>query len=281
MSSHARREQLAEFLRTRRLQLQPERLGVPQKRLRRTAGLRREEVAERAGISVDWYTRLEQGRPINISASTLHRIADALLLTPCQCEYLFHLAQVEFSPAQSSASEVVSPLLERVVANQGNNPAYIINRRFDILAANPVALRVFIDHHRLPRNEQNLVWLMFTDPTIRERIVDWAIHAQNLVAGFRANFGRNPKDPSFLALIAALEERSGEFREWWARHEVGTIPITCKTVNHPLVGYLPLEQSVFAIPSSTDLTLILYTPMPDTDAAPKLAQLAALPAPVA
>nr|WP_040668155.1 helix-turn-helix transcriptional regulator [Nitrolancea hollandica] len=281
MSSHERREQLAEFLRTRRLQLQPEHLGLPQKRLRRTAGLRREEVAERADISVDWYTRLEQGRPINISASTLHRVADALLLTPCQCEYLFHLAQVEFSPAQSSTSEVVSPLLEHVVASQGNNPAYIINRRFDILATNPIALRVFIDHHRFPRSEQNLIWLMFTNPTIRERIVDWAIHAQNLVAGFRANFGHDPKDPRFLALIGALEERSGEFREWWARHDVGNVPITCKAVNHPLVGYLPLEQSVFAIPSSVDLSLILYTPLPDTDAAQKLAQLASLPPSVA
>lgn len=240
MRTDERRQQLAGFLRARRLSLRPEHLGLPRK-LRRTSGLTREKVAERAKISVDWYAWLEQGRDIKTSESTLSRIASALELTPSQREYLFRLAREEPSLSPPPWSGEVGPLLERTLDAQGNNPAYVHDAHFDILASNKAARRVFFDHLTLPIEERNFLWLHLTNRMIQQLIIDWEAKAQNLLAIFRANWSRAMDDSRFAQLIGTLERLSPEFRAWWALHDVDGRLMPRKTLNHPLVGRVVLE----------------------------------------
>ncbi len=262
MRTDERRQQLADFLRARRLSPQREQLGLPQRKLRHTSGLTREEVAERAEISVDWYAWLEQGRNIKTSESTLSRIASALDLTSCQREYLFRLAREEPVLSPSSWSTEVGLLLRRTLDAQGNNPAYVHDAHFDILASNLAAWRVFLDHLTLPVEERNFIWLLLTNPMIQQLIVDWEAKAQNLLAIFRANWSRGMDDYRFGQLIGKLERLSAEFRAWWARHDVDGKLTPCKVLNHPLVGQIELEPLALQVFGSPDLVFLVYMPMP-------------------
>lgn len=281
MPGHGRLEQLAAFLRDRRESLQPEKLGLFPTGHRRTKGLRREEVAERAGISVTWYTWLEQGRPVRPSEATLNRLAQALQLTPAEHLHLLTLALPDRLLRSDSAGEVVSPSLRRALTAQGNNPAFLINGLTDILDANEAACRVFSDHRKLPVAERNILWQMFAFPMARELIEDWETNARNLLGIFRGNWTLASGDPRYTTLIHALECRSSEFRAWWPRHGAGDRSIRAKILNHPVVGRLELEQIAFQVEGSSDLTFILYAPTPGTGTFEKLARLATLDLPPA
>ncbi len=276
MSDHGRLEQLADFLRTRRESLQPEEMGLVPNRRRRTKGLRREEVAERADISVTWYTWLEQGRPVRPSETTLNRVAEALWLTPAEHLYHFTLALPDRFLPLESAGEVINPSLRQALTAQGNNPAFLINGLTDILDANEAACRVFNDHRTLPVAERNILWQMFVYPMTRELIEDWEVNARNLLGIFRGNWARATGDPRYSALIEALQSRSPEFRAWWPRHGAGDRSIRAKILNHPILGRLELEQIAFQVEGSQDLTFLLYAPTPGTGTAEKLARLATL-----
>ncbi len=276
MAHEERRRQLADFLRACRENLQPQDVGIPagQSR-RRTKGLRREEVADLAGISVTWYAWIEQARDITVSSNVLQRLADALQLRPTEREYLFTLATPERRATADDAEELVTPALQAVLSCYGVNPAYLYGRRLDILASNEAARAVFIDHTKLPVRERNVVWQMFMNPVTRQFILDWEANAKGLLSILRANWGRHPGDPAFAELITELEQGSPEFRAWWASHDVVGRPVERKELDHPLIGRLAFRQNGFQVVDCPDLTMVLYTPWPGTDTAEKLQRLAA------
>jgi transcriptional regulator with XRE-family HTH domain len=278
MPPKEQRQELGAFLRARRGALQPEHVGLPQGvSHRRTPGLRREELAQLAGISVSWYTRLEQGRDVQLSAKAVARLAEALQLTAAEREYLLTLAREDPLGPQASPTETVSVTLRDVLDAQGDNPAYLIDARLNLLAWNQAAIGVFglaEDLAAAPAEERNLLWLIFTDDA-RTRLVDWERHAKLLLAQFRDASRHLINDPWLGWFVERLGQRSPEFAAWWSRYDVERVQETEKVVEHPAVGQLVLRQTVLQIvDDSHGLFLILYTPAPETDTAEKLQKLA-------
>lgn len=277
MPPEEQRQELGAFLRARRAALRPEDVGLPQGvNPRRTPGLRREELAQLAGISVSWYTRLEQGKDVQLSAKAAARIAQALQLTTAQHEYLLALARGDPLGVQPPPSEPVSMTLRDVLDAQGDNPAYLIDARLNLLAWNRAAISVFgfaEDLAAAPEQERNLLWLIFTDDA-RMWLVDRERHAKLLVAQFRDASRHLVNDPWYGRFVKRLQQRSQEFADWWSRHDVERVQETQKVIEHPAVGRLTLRQTVLqVVDDSRALYLILYTPAPDTDTAEKLQKL--------
>jgi transcriptional regulator with XRE-family HTH domain len=279
MPTNEQREELAAFLRARRHALRPIDIALsPDARRRRTPGLRREEVAELAGIGASWYTRLEQGKDVRLSPRALRGVAEALRLTPAQREYVFALARGETLGVEPVPTATVSPTLQDVLDAQGPNPAYVTDGRLDLLAWNRAALEVFGVFGRafaeIPPEERNVVWLIFTDDS-RRLLLDWERHAQRVLAQFRDASRYFVDDPWFPAFVERLRKRSPEFAAWWSQHDVVRVQATFKVIDHPAVGHIALKQTVLqVVDDNPALYLIIYTPAPDTDAADKLAKLA-------
>jgi transcriptional regulator with XRE-family HTH domain len=278
MPPEEQRQELGAFLRARRAALRPEDVGLPQGvNPRRTPGLRREELAQLAGISVSWYTRLEQGKDVQLSAKAAARVAQALQLTTAQHEYLLALARGDPLGVQPPPSEPVSMTLRDVLDAQGDNPAYLVDARLNLLAWNRAAISVFGFAENLaaaPEQERNLLWLIFTDDA-RMWLVDRERHAKLLVAQFRDASRHLINDPWYGRFVERLQQRSQEFADWWSRHDVERVQETQKVIEHPAVGRLTLRQTVLqVVDDSRALYLILYTPAPDTDTAEKLQKLA-------
>ena len=278
MPPEEQRQELGAFLRARRAALRPEDVGLPQGvNPRRTPGLRREELAQLAGISVSWYTRLEQGKDVQLSAKAAARVAQALQLTTAQHEYLLALARGDPLGVQPPPSEPVSTTLRDVLDAQGDNPAYLVDARLNLLAWNRAAIGVFglaEDLAAAPEQERNLLWLIFTDDA-RMWLVDRERHAKLLVAQFRDASRHLVNDPWYGRFVKRLQQRSQEFADWWSRHDVERVQETQKVIEHPAVGRLTLRQTVLqVVDDSRALYLILYTPAPDTDTAEKLQKLA-------
>jgi transcriptional regulator with XRE-family HTH domain len=268
-----RRDELADFLRNRRASLTPDDVGLPNGGRRRTPGLRREEVAQLAGVGATWYTWLEQGRDVRASLDVLESIAKALRLTPAERSHLILLGRGEQAPPLCAPAEKVSPTVKRLIENLGPNPAYLLGRRWDILAWNRAYAAVFGDPAEVPKPFRNGVWLTFMDPARRELYSDWNKGARLMVARFRADSARHIGDPAFEQLISALEEASPEFRNWWKRHEVAGSGQGRKLMNHPVVGKLAFEHAVFRPDEAPEQRLALFSPLPDEDTPAKLARL--------
>ncbi len=260
MISNEPRSELAHFLRTRRSHLSPAEVGLPRTARRKTAGLRREEVAQLAGVGVTWYTWLEQGRDIHVSIQVLESLAHTLRLTPAETAHLFLLAG-QASPAYPlPQQEYVSPFLYRFLEHMGSNPAYIMGRRWDVLAWNRAACQVFADFAAMPVEERNIVHLLFIDEAYRRRYGDWEGIAQRVLAQFRASSSQYRNDASFGVLITELQQRSPEFACWWSQHEVQGRQNGRKELIHPQVGSLILEHSTFQIDGSPGLKMVVYLP---------------------
>jgi transcriptional regulator with XRE-family HTH domain len=277
MPPQEQRHQLGAFLRARRAALRPQDVGLPQGVNRRqTPGLRREEVAQLAGISVSWYTRLEQGKDVQLPAKALAHVAGALQLTPAQREYLVTLARGDPLGVQAAPTETVSATLQDVLDAQGDHPAYLIDAGLNLLAWNQAAIRVFgfaEDLAAAPAEQRNLLWLIFTHDA-HGWLVDWERHAKLLLAQFRDASRHLVNDPWFGRFIERLTQRSQEFADWWSRHDVERVQATEKVIDHPAVGQLTLRQTVLqVVDDSRALYLILYTPAPETDTAEKLQKL--------
>jgi len=240
---------------------------------RRTPGLRREEVAQLAGMGTTWYTWLEQGRDVRASMEVLEAIASALRLTPAERTHLVLLGRGEQPPPRRAPAERVAPTLRRLVENLGSNPAWILGQRWDYLAWNRAANAIFGDLGALPKPERNHVWQTFMDPARRELFADWERSIRLMVARFRADSGHHVGDPSFEELIAALRASSPEFCKLWKRHEVATAGVGRKEVNHPTAGRMVFEHAVFHPTEAPEQRLVLYTPLPEEDTAGKLARL--------
>ena len=268
-----RREELADFLRKRRANLQPDDVGLPGGGRRRTPGLRREEVAQLAGVGTTWYTWLEQGRDVRASLDVLESLAQAMRLSPAERAHLILLGRGEPAPQCKLPPERVARSLRRVIENLGPNPAYVLGRRWDYLADNRAACAIFGDLDRVPRHARNHIWLLFMDPARRELFADWDRGHRLAVAKFRADSAKHLGDPSFEELIGALRRSSPEFCKAWKRHEVARGGSGRKVIRHPKVGELVFEHAVFNPAEAPDQRLVLYSPLPEEDTAAKLAEL--------
>jgi transcriptional regulator with XRE-family HTH domain len=258
MAEQERRE-LGDFLRARRSRLSPESLGLPGRRRRRTPGLRREEVAELAGIGVDWYIRLEQGRPVTPSLSTIDALARALRLTELEHQHLRALAggggRRAFQPETAPAS--LLRLLESL-----SQPAYVTGRRRDLVAWNAAAGDVLL-FDQLGADERNVLVSMLTNPLSRALFgPGWAEEAQRMVAQFRATHDLWAGDPAFVSLLRRLREGCPEFEAWWERHDVRRPVSGRKTLHHPTRGVITFEHASFQANDDPGLKLVIYTPVP-------------------
>ncbi|HTK08189.1 MAG TPA: helix-turn-helix transcriptional regulator [Ktedonobacteraceae bacterium] len=268
-----RLQELGDFLRTRRARLAPSDVGLPQGSRRRSPGLRRAEVAQLAGISVDWYTWLEQGRSITVSTQLLESLVRTLRLNANEREHLFFLAHQQPPPARILEPETVSPTLQHFLDHQGLSPAFVLGRRWDVVAWNEAARAVFGDYGQMTTFERNTIWRFFTSPAHRQFLVDWERHARRVLAQFRATCGRYPDDPRLAELIHNLLLRSPEFRAWWPDHEVLGAEEGHKTFNHPQAGYLMFEHLTFQVFDAPDLKVNVYTPLDEADTPAKISQL--------
>jgi transcriptional regulator with XRE-family HTH domain len=269
-----RREELADFLRTKRASLQPEDVGLPDGGRRRTPGLRREEVALLAGVGTTWYTWLEQGRDVRASLDVLEALSRALRLSPAERSHVILLGRGEQAGPCKAPAEDVSATLRRLVENIGPGPAYLLGRRWDYLAWNRSFERVFSWEPGPDPLSRNHVWLWFMDPSRRTLCSgDWATSARLLVAKFRADNARNIGDPAFEEVISALDASSSEFRKLWKKHEVAGSGTGRKELTHPVVGPLVFDHAVFNHGDHGEQRLVLYSPSCEQDTRAKLARL--------
>ena len=268
-----RRAELADFLRRRRESITPADVGLLGGGRRTTPGLRREEVAQLAGVGTTWYTWLEQGRDVRASLDVLEAVASALRLTPAERTHLVLLGRGEEPPPCESPAERVSPTVRRMVERLGANPAYVLGRRWDYLAWNRAAVALLGDFGRVPRATRNHLWLTYMDPRRREMFTDWERSSRLLVAKFRADSARHLGDPEFEELIHALRQSSPEFCRAWKRHEVAQSGEGRKQVRHPVAGTLCFEHAVFIPAEAPEQRLILWTPSPEGETPAKLARL--------
>jgi transcriptional regulator with XRE-family HTH domain len=259
--SAARRSELADFLRDRRARVTPESVGLIDNGRRRTPGLRREEVAQLAGVGLSWYTWLEQGRNIKPSPQVLDALARVLRLDTAERAHLFHLARVELPLPGGDYPREAPPELAAIVDGLVPNPAYLIGPRTDVLAWNRAAAAMLGEPIAAPDGRPNLLWWLFTDD--RRRNEQWRGTARAALARFRAEHARRLGDPDFAALLDALEQASPDFRALWADHEVLTEQLGTKTIEHPRLGTLRLHHIQSVPTSHPDLRLTQFVPADD------------------
>jgi transcriptional regulator with XRE-family HTH domain len=271
-SSLPRRSELRDFLRTRRAKIVPSDVGLADGARRRTPGLRREEVALMANIGATWYTRLEQGQPINVSAEVLDGIARALRLTSEERRHLHLLAGMAPS-VDVPDEERVSELVRRVLDGLDPMPAYVRGRRWDILAWNASA-DALADFSSATGPARNVVWRLFRDPNSRCRYGDPECTMRRAVAQFRAVAAKYPNDPGFVELIEELRANSAEFRRLWAEHDVLGSTDGLKRFNHPELGEFILDHTTFELPGDGDIKLVVLTAAPGSETEAKLRLLA-------
>jgi len=258
-----RSRELGDFLRVRRGRLSPEAVGLPLQRRRRTPGLRRQEVAELAGIGVDWYIRLEQGRAVTASASTVNGLARALRLTELEHQHLRLLAGA--AGQQAFQAEMMPPGLHLLLRSL-NQPAYVTGRRRDLLAWNGAAADI-LGFDQLADGDRNILVAMLTHPHSRALFgTQWAEEAQRMVAQFRATHDLWAGDPAFTELLHRLSVDCPEFAGWWERHDIRRAASGRKTLHHPTHGTLLFEHSSFQANDNLGLKLVIYTPIPGDEA---------------
>jgi transcriptional regulator with XRE-family HTH domain len=258
MSAPPRRAALGEFLKARRASLSPSDVGLPPGFRRRTAGLRREEVAMLAGVGVTWYTWLEQGRSINVSTQVLDSVARTLRLNLVEREHLYQLAEAapKFS---ATATTVPAPVLQ-VLHSLDPLPASVINSRFDVIAKNAAYQDLFGVWHELPCVHHNTLWCCFAERDTRTMLLNFDEEMPHLVARLRAEYAKHIGDPRWEEDIRRLSERSELFAELWARHDVAGPTERLRRFLHPQVGLLNLVSTELAVSAEADLRISVYTP---------------------
>ena len=270
---------IAEFLTSRRARVTPEQAGLPTYGTRRVKGLRREEVASLAGVSVEYYKRLERGNASGVSDSVLEALARALRLDDAERAHLFDLARLA-SPiapkrrrAGGASSQRVRPVVLRILESI-TAPAIVRNSRVDYLAANPLGRALYapvFDSREQPANSARFTFL---DPTAQEFYVDWERTAKDLVAHLRSEAGRNPYDRGLSDLVGELSTRSPEFGTWWAAHNVRYHQSGTKRLRHPVVGEINLAYEVMDVAADEGLTIAAYSAEPGSRSAEALDLLA-------
>ncbi|CCK24584.1 helix-turn-helix domain protein [Streptomyces davaonensis JCM 4913] len=254
---------LGAFLKARRAQLDPQECGLPETdSARRVPGLRREEVARLAAISVDYYTRLEQGR-VRASAAVLATLARALLLDDDQQRYLYELAgRTDDRPRRRRPAQRVRPAMRRLLDQLTHAPALVLGERLDILAWNPAATALYTDFSALPAGRRNYLYVLFTDPVIRGMHKEWAHDARDAVAALRMTATAGPDDPDLARLVGELSVRDTDFRTWWAEHRVNSASYGTKHYRHRLVGDLTLDCDTWGGSDGSGQRLMVLTAEP-------------------
>jgi transcriptional regulator with XRE-family HTH domain len=253
--------EIAEFLTSRRAKVTPGQVGLPAYGPRRVKGLRREEVASLAGMSVEYYKRLERGNAGGVSDSVLEALARALQLVDAERAHLFDLARAANPVApkrRRATAQKVRPVVLRVLESI-TAPAIVRNSRVDYLAANPLGRALcapVFDSREQPANSARFTFL---DPAAQDFYVDWERTAKDLVAHLRSEAGRNPYDRDLSDLVGELSTRSPEFRTWWAAHNVRYHRTGTKRLHHPVVGELELSYEVMELPADSGLTISVYS----------------------
>ncbi|WP_405686453.1 helix-turn-helix domain-containing protein [Streptomyces sp. NBC_01387] len=259
MTSNAHANELGEFLRSRRAELSPRTVGLPGTGPRRVPGLRREEVAQLASISTDYYTRLEQGR-IQASAPVLATIARVLHLDDDQSAYLFSLAgKTSATRSPRRTRQKVQPQLQRLLDDLTATPAVVMGRRMDIIAWNSLAAALVTDFGRIPENHRNYVRIVFADPAMRTLYADWETVARTCVAQLRMEAARYPDDPRLTALVGELSVQDAHFRQWWAAHHVASRTVGTKLLHHPVAGELSLDWDTLTASTDPEQQLVVWT----------------------
>lgn len=262
------------FLRAMRGRLSPQEAGLPAAGGRRVPGLRREEIALMAGVSTDYYTRLEQGRNIHPSRSVLDAVARALRLDEGERAHMVDLLEhCALSQRAPLPPETVRPALRQLLASVGSVPALVLGRRTDVLAGNRLAFLLLADFPAMPVAERNLTRWMILDPAARELFRDWHTVAAEAAGALRVDIGRHPNDPQANQLVGDLAVHSEEFRQWWAGHRVVTTHAGTLRLRHPVVGDLELAFEDLAPRHDPDQTLRVFTAAPGSASADSLALL--------
>ncbi|RQS30916.1 XRE family transcriptional regulator [Burkholderia sp. Bp8992] len=258
--------QLGAYLRDRREKLDPAALGLPATR-RRTPGLRREEVAQRAHVSAAWYTWLEQGRGGAPSADVLDRLARALMLNDAEREHLFLIGVGHPPGARYHAPASVTPRLQHVLDSLDASPAIVRSATWDVVAWNDAAAATLTDYATLPPAARNILRLIFVDAAVRYAQPNWERVARFAVGAFRADVARSGATQAVQAFVDEMRATSAEFDAMWRDHDIRSHDEGTKEIRHPQAGRIALEYSAFAVTGRPDLSLVIFTPATPADRA--------------
>lgn len=268
-------EDLRSFLRTRRARVSPEQAGLPRSMgIRRVPGLRREEVALLAGVSAEYYERLERGRARRPSASVLDAVSRVLQLTPAERDHLFALASALNGTPPRPRTTPLRTGLSRTLDMVTDVPALILGPRHDLIAVNDLGAVFYAGLEDLASDHRNMVRYLFTVEVARTLYADWAATARTVVAELRAYSGTHPHDPQLAGLVGDLSVRDPDFRRWWAEHDVFVRDHGTKRYHHPIVGELELGYETLTPTGEPDLTFGTHTVEPGSASAHALALLA-------
>jgi transcriptional regulator with XRE-family HTH domain len=258
-----RRNELAAFLRSRRERIAPEDVGLPGGHRRRTAGLRREEVAQLAGVGVTWYTWLEQGRPINASAQVLDAVARTLRLDPVERQHLFRLAEAPDPAAADAEGQLLRPEIQDILDRLSPMPASVVTERFDILAWNAAYAVLFPYTADSAPSQRNSLLYCFTRPGCCNAIENRVDQRAAMVAQLRAAYGRHVGDPAWTGFIRRMEAASPEFATVWATQDVAQPAFYAKIFRHPRYPRLAMTSTSFAVQAAPGTRMVVYTPADD------------------
>ncbi|GGA25549.1 helix-turn-helix transcriptional regulator [Paenibacillus physcomitrellae] len=265
--------ELAHFLRSRRERITPGQAGLPEGGRRRTPGLRRGEVASLAGVSLEWYTFLEQGRPIHVSTEVLESLAIALQLDDKERKHMFLLAHRQPPPVKQIPQSKVSPVLQRFLDGLETSPACVMDARMNIVAWNAAMYILYEGLDQFSERERNLLWSTFISQDFRQmKQEQWEDHARRTVAQFRTEYARHVDDPWWREQVAALSEASEEFRRYWELHDVLEYSYAHKIMHHPLLGELAFDYVTFQPSDAPDLQVSIHIPLEDGTTEEKIKQ---------
>lgn len=236
--------ELGLFLKKKRSALSPEQFGLNADKRRRVEGLKREEVAELAGVSIDWYVRIEQGQNVNPSSDVLLALSRVLQLNNEEKRYLFNLSDKKM-PLEEAAALAISPILQKFLDNQNPNIAYVTDSKLTIIAWNTAALKVYGNYAAMSGKERNSVWRAFNDAYMKELLDDWEGHSKLRVEQLRANYGYYENDPTINAIIEELSAKNALFNTWWNNQGIMGTPEGQKLLHHPIAGNLYLSYISF------------------------------------
>ncbi|WP_166242945.1 helix-turn-helix transcriptional regulator [Paenibacillus turpanensis] len=275
MNRQIRLQALSDFLKQARSRIAPDSVGLPEGTRRRTPGLRREEVAQLAGVSSTWYTWLEQGRDIKVSAFVLECISTALRLTEDERKYVFSLA-LESGPVVRLPKEdelQVSPSLHKIIQELRSCPAIISNRRCQIVGWNEAAAQVFIDFEQIPPEQRNMIRLVFARREFKRLAVNWEQFASGFLAMFRAYYGQYVDDDWYEVFLNEMKNTYPEFQTIWERSDVSFAPEMLLEFRHAKAGKMLFHLTSLQVHGETDLRCSIYTPAPDTNTEAKMKSL--------
>jgi len=267
------RSELADFLRTRRRHISPGTVGLEASGQRRTAGLRREEVSLLSGVSLTWYTWLEQGREINPSRQVMDALARTLRMSTAEHAYILRLTGHAAEAPIDHPTVAMPAHAQRLIDALVSSPAYAITPYWSIVGWNRAYEALYPNVATVPAADRNLLWLVFTDPDVRDLLVDWETDSRRFLTQFRAEAGSRVREPAFAELIQRLNEVSEHFRVGWASHDVAQFASRQRRFEHPRVGTLVLEHHRLALSDHPDLHLVIYTAGPGSDTAGRIPEL--------